>query len=128
MITALLIVLFFGGNDGASWPVDAVVDKIEMVVADEARAGSAKAAANEMANALNRFGGHYQTAVQNIRAVHVNHDASAGDYDQVFAILQRDRQTLTIDLIRARLELKESLTREEWGQIFVIENIEPEES
>jgi hypothetical protein len=128
MITALLIVLFLGGSDSPSWPLDEVVDKIEMVVLEEARADSAKAAANEMGQALDRFAGHYQTAVGDFRAVHVNHDSSDGDIEQVFVILQRARETLTIDLVRARLELKESMTREEWEQVFVIENIDSEES
>lgn len=128
MLIALALSFFmFSGGGSDAWPLKELIEIIGTVVTDETRADAAKNSAKEIANALDDFNGQYAESAKALKKVHKQYDADAGDYVTVFIPLQGNRRAMNHRLIDARTQLVSTLNKEEWEQIFKMENLDSKE-
>ncbi len=115
----LLASLFLFGGDNATWSLNVIEERIEAVVTDQDRAGTAKVSVDDIGDALDEFNNHYEDAVNDLTELHNRYDATRDNYTVIVDTLKSNRQEMNRKLLAARATLKRSLSRVEWEQIFV---------
>ena len=120
MIAALTIYFLMGGG-GVSGPMvfwNEAADNVEVVVTDEERRDQALEVIDSM---LDRSKEHNKTLDElreQLGDLTVSHDVTAEQFDSLWdEYFELDAQ-YTKEIIAARFSLTESLSREEWAEIF----------
>ena len=121
MLAALIVALLLGGSSGASALLadfEHARASIETAVADRARKAELVAlvrdAEKSMKAALKDRGKTAEQLVQLVRP----YQAKAADAQPLVQKLHAEAEAAQEQVIRARFELKERMTREEWRKVF----------
>ena len=121
MLAALIVALLLGGSSGASALLadfEHARASIETAVADRARKAELVAlvrdAEKSMKAALKDRGKTAEQLVQLVRP----YQAKAADAQPLVQKLHAEVEVAQEQVIRARFELKERMTREEWRKVF----------
>ena len=120
MIAALIAVLFLGGGIE-----NAVLDyigfmrgSVDEVVSDEERQAQAKTTLKDMKKLTNAYSKSNQKAFKTLLAEMSNLDTNADAIGVLWDDYYQDVESYNKQMIDLRFELRESLTRDEWEQIF----------
>ena len=119
MLIALLTILLLGGD--ATGMLDYISDSqdtVKAVMEKDDRRKDVLATLKGMekrTKARNKFVG---SSSKSLRGVLGQDDASAADIDAVWMSYFEEREAYNSDMLDLRFQLKEQMTREEWGQVF----------
>ena len=115
MLIAILIGVIFALSGESP---EVIRDRIAEFVQDETRR---EAALVVVANTSTTTEEYIQGALElvgRLEAVHMNHASTDAEYEAVFDAATESRSAAQQQLLANREELKKTLTREEWAQVF----------
>ncbi len=116
MLIALLIGLIASMLGGESPAV--VKARISETVEDPARQNTALEIVDDSQERINEYMNNLETKVEKISTVHANYESTREDYSAVFDEVVAARKEFHADALQKRDELRETLTEEEWRQVF----------
>ena len=120
MLAALTIYLLFGGG-GVSGPMvfwSEAAENIEVVVTDEESRDQALEVIDSMLDRSKDYNKTLDELREQLGDLTVSHDVTAEQFDSLWdEYFELDAQ-YTKEIIAARFSLTESLSREEWAEIF----------
>jgi len=125
MFWAFMYWYFFGSGAGAidggaltPSAVEALGDRVEIVVTDPARAAAAQSTLNDLGTGVVAFEKKFEASGKAVIRSYRDHAADRAEIEAVLDDLNRDwaqGQERALDL---HFELREQLTREEWAALW----------
>jgi hypothetical protein len=119
MLAALLTLLLLGG--GSAGLASAIADTqkdIKQVVVDESRRDDALTVVKNLKARSKSYEKFLKSGSKQMRAALSGAGVTEADVDATWEQLYQARQDFERDLIDARFELRELVTRDEWQQLF----------
>ncbi len=125
MFWAFMYWYFFGGgagtiDAGALTPatVEALSDRVAIVVEDPARAKAAQSTLAELEAAVVAFQKKFTASGKSISRSYRDHAADRAEIEAVLDRLNRDWERGQERALDLRFELRDQLTREEWAALY----------
>jgi len=125
MFWALMAWYFFGGgSDGGSGAllttttVSQIRESVAIVVEDPARSAAAKATLDDMGRISKRFEKAFSASGKKLYRAYRDYDARGDAVDAVLEELNREWAADQQQALDLRFELRDTLTREEWAELF----------
>lgn len=125
MFWAFMYWYFIGGGAGSisagvltPATVEALSDRVTIVVEDPARAKAARSTLDELKRETTDFERKFAATNKVIRRSYRDHAADAADIEAALDEINRDWQRGQERALDLRFELRDRLTREEWAALY----------
>ncbi len=121
MLIALMTILFLGGGGASSATLINIAnnqDVIEEVVLDEDRRDQAVETLKSMKKLAKDQNKAKKSVFKELETAFGEHESSANIVDAIWDDYYRQVNEFSNEAIDLRFQLKDQLTRDEWGQVF----------
>ena len=120
MLAALVLYFMMGGGGvtGTMIFMNEAAESVEVVVTDEERKDQALAVLDSMLDRTKDHNKELDDMREQLLDVLASHDVTEAQLDTVWNDYFSLDEQYTEEMIASRFELKDSLTREEWSEVF----------
>ena len=122
MLIALVAGYFFMGGGDASYfgeRIDDLEKRIKSTIGDSSRREAALRQIEVLDEAAEAINESIAVGAEKLAAVHGDYDATPRDYHEALDEIDADFNRFLKKTLEARGELRKTVTREEWNEIFV---------
>lgn len=122
MLIALVAGYFFMGGGDASYfgeRIDVLEKRIKSTIGDSSRREAALRQIEVLDEAAEAINESIAVGAEKLAAVHGDYDATPRDYHEALDEIDADFNRFLKKTLEARGELRKTVTREEWNEIFV---------
>ena len=122
MLIALVAAYFFMGGGDASYfgeRIDDLEKRIKSTIGDSSRREAALRQIEVLDEAAEAINESIAVGAEKLAAVHGDYDATPRDYHEALDEIDADFNRFLKKTLEARGELRKTVTREEWNEIFV---------